>query len=148
MYRTVYVSSASRGSEEKDIRQILEQSHRNNAALGVTGALLFHDGNFLQILEGERDAVEALYARIGRDPRHRGMLRLLGYACDTRLFAQWTMGYADPAALQGAEPGIVQSLWTLCSELGGAEQGDARIRTMVGTFMRSFERRWASQRAG
>lgn len=148
MYRTVYVSSASRDFEESDIRYILEQSHRNNAARGMTGALLFHEGNFLQILEGERETVEALYALIARDPRHRGVLRLLGYDCDTRLFAQWTMGFADPAALQNADAGIVQSLWTLCDELGGAEQSDARIRTMVGTFASSFERHWEGQRAG
>jgi hypothetical protein len=47
---------------------------------------------FLQMLEGGRDAVNALYANIVRDPRHRDVT-LLDYAEITeRRYASWRMG--------------------------------------------------------
>ena len=38
--------------------------------MGITGLLLFIDGGFLQMLEGEERAVRELYTRIAADRRH------------------------------------------------------------------------------
>ena len=46
-------------------------SRRNNRQLDVTGCLLLAGPLFAQVLEGRRDAVEPLVARIAADPRHR-----------------------------------------------------------------------------
>lgn len=54
-----------------DVKDILQISDRNNQAAGITGALCLSNGIFLQQLEGDRTAVNALYHRILKDSRHK-----------------------------------------------------------------------------
>lgn len=49
----------------------------NNERAGITGMLLYKDGNFMQLLEGEKEAVLRLHKNIIVDPRHKGFLTLL-----------------------------------------------------------------------
>ena len=73
MLQLVYISSAV---GKPDVGAILAVSRRNNARDDVTG-LLYADGvRFLQALEGPADKVEAAFARIGADPRHRAVVVL------------------------------------------------------------------------
>jgi hypothetical protein len=62
---------------EEELIQLLETSRQNNAKIGVTGMLLYKDGNFMQLIEGPEEAVRALHAKISIDPRHRGLMTLL-----------------------------------------------------------------------
>ncbi|ARV18011.1 hypothetical protein AEP_01058 [Curvibacter sp. AEP1-3] len=54
-----------------DVKDILQSSARNNQAAGITGALCLSNGIFLQQLEGDRTAVNALYHRILKDSRNK-----------------------------------------------------------------------------
>ncbi|MCX4198446.1 BLUF domain-containing protein [Methylobacterium organophilum] len=71
LYRLVYASKNLLQGPEPEamaaVRQILDASRRNNAALDVTGALMFNAGAFAQVLEGPRQGVEATFERIQRD---------------------------------------------------------------------------------
>lgn len=104
LLRLVYASRAtfSAGSDiagvSSDMARILMQSRRNNPAKGLVGALYFADGCFFQCLEGPADAVDALYARLHDDPRHRD-LEVLGRAVIERMsFAGWSMKFVPNAA--------------------------------------------------
>ena len=78
---------------------ILEQSRRNNPALGITGMLCVSDDVFIQVLEGGRDEVCELYNAIVRDDRHQHV-RLLSYEEITeRRFGNWTMGQVNIAKI-------------------------------------------------
>jgi hypothetical protein len=90
-FRLTYVSSASRGFAPAELEAILAAARANNAAEGVTGLLLFHDGNFLQTLEGDEQAVRRIYARIECDPRHGGCIVLERRSVPSRLFGEWAM---------------------------------------------------------
>jgi len=68
-------------------------SRRNNARVAVTGMLLYHDGNFMQALEGPREAVTRVFGRIERDARHGGSLVLLQADRPQRLFTEWSMAF-------------------------------------------------------
>lgn len=83
----VYASSASKLMSDSDLAEILRVSRRNNEAAEVTGALLYADGTFMQVLEGEPSAVEATYLRVSRDPRHRSSAVMLRAHVETRSFA-------------------------------------------------------------
>jgi hypothetical protein len=74
------------------IKQILDASIRNNRRSGVTGYMVFDDRIFAQVLEGEPQAVEATYARIGKDPRHDGLVLLESSRQSVRAFPDWAMG--------------------------------------------------------
>lgn len=89
----VYFSSSVRLFQEEDIQCILQQSRHHNAQAGITGVLLYLHGNIIQVLEGDKKAVAALYQRIEVDPRHRDVTCVLNHSIQERLFSTWSMGY-------------------------------------------------------
>lgn len=95
MFFLVYVSIAAEPSSGEDLNTLLTTSRKNNASLGVTGMLLYKDGNFMQVLEGEEDTVRGLYQKITTDTRHRGEITLLEDYTDGRQFSDWSMGFRN-----------------------------------------------------
>lgn len=94
-YQLVYISSAV---GQVDGEAVLAVSRRNNARDGLTG-LLYADGRrFLQVLEGERAAVEWAYQRIAIDPRHRALVVLSQRDVAEREFGPWEMAERAPGA--------------------------------------------------
>jgi len=94
LVRLLYASRSASQIDEPLIASILERSRKYNLEHGITGILCTSSpGNvFLQLLEGGRTAVNALYGDIVRDPRH-GDITLLDYAeILERRFASWRMG--------------------------------------------------------
>lgn len=91
----VYVSSATLQFSGEDLRALLATCRENNAELGVTGMLLYKDGNFMQVIEGDEEAVRGLYARIEADPRHGGEITLQQGFTERRQFPDWSMGFRD-----------------------------------------------------
>ena len=90
-----YVSTATRELSQDDLNELLAQCRKNNAKLGITGMLLYKDGNFMQVLEGEETAVRSIYAKISGDPRHKGEILLQQGTEEERQFPGWSMGYRN-----------------------------------------------------
>lgn len=89
----VYVSAAANADMSASaLEALLKRARRNNRANGVTGVLFFADGNFIQALEGPKQAVEETFARISRDPRHYQILELYRAPIEERNFPDWSMG--------------------------------------------------------
>ena len=88
-----YVSVATTDMTDADIAAILSQSRTNNVAHELTGALLFHAGRFIQILEGPDEEVLARFALISDDPRHRNVQKITEKFIAVRQFPEWTMGF-------------------------------------------------------
>jgi hypothetical protein len=93
MYHLLYVSSAVNLFSDRQLEELLEVSRTNNSSRGVTGLLLYVGGNFIQMLEGEKEVVLATHMRIANDPRHRGLITLLQGDCAKREFHDWSMGF-------------------------------------------------------
>jgi hypothetical protein len=93
MIQLLYVSGASREMSERDLEDILRTSRKNNRDNGITGMLLWADGVFIQILEGEPDRVRRLVSRIQSDPRHCYFMVMHEQTTDERLFSDWSMGF-------------------------------------------------------
>lgn len=93
MIQLIYASAAAEGLGQDDIGQILEASRRNNRTAGLTGILLNLDQSFLQVLEGEAEAVHAIFTRIRRDPRHARVTPYPEIPIQKRSFGDWSMGY-------------------------------------------------------
>ena len=91
MYQLVYVSTAARPFKNPELAELLEKSRQNNAADGVTGMLLYHDGNFFQVLEGDYDAVSRVFRRVERDPRHQAVSVIYEDEADKPAFNEWSM---------------------------------------------------------
>lgn len=100
MRQILYASNTSRDTPNALLEEILAVSRRNNAACGVTGLLLYIDGGFMQVLEGEGIAVEATFARIRADKRHWNTSLMLDRDAP-RAFVDWSMGFQRPPHQDG-----------------------------------------------
>ncbi|WP_217989579.1 EAL domain-containing protein [Sphingomonas lenta] len=102
LYRLVYYSrNAIWGLDEEvraSVQNILAASRRNNAEAKVSGALMFTDGYFAQVLEGDRAEVERVFERIQLDDRHSDVQLLSFEAVPTRVFPTWSMAFVGNSA--------------------------------------------------
>ncbi|WP_139226513.1 BLUF domain-containing protein [Sulfitobacter marinus] len=89
----IYFSTAVARLNEAQISDLLKQSKANNARDGLTGLLVYHDRLFFQIIEGDRDKVEACYNRIQKDQRHRKLFLMWEGDSEKRAFDDWKMAY-------------------------------------------------------
>lgn len=95
MLSVTYVSVADPLIGDEDIAAILVSARRNNLRDELTGALAYNGHNFLQLLEGPADKVDACLAVIREDPRHSGMIEVRRRTVEARNFGEWAMLY-DP----------------------------------------------------
>lgn len=93
LYQLTYRSLAAEGITAADIRDILEASKSNNATKEITGCLVYNEGYFVQLLEGEKEVVQELYRNIERDKRHSMAEILSEGETLERLFPDWKMSY-------------------------------------------------------
>jgi hypothetical protein len=92
--RLVYASFAPAPVSSRDLMAILEVARFRNRKDDLTGLLCYADRLFLQVIEGPPEAVCETFYRILRDTRHC-RIRLLDFRhTPTRLFDDWTMGFA------------------------------------------------------
>lgn len=93
--RLLYISRSkldpARGAPAAQVRHIAAASSVRNAAVGLTGSLLFVDDHFVQVLEGEAEAVEATFERICCDFNHSEVRLIDMVSVKERLFAGWGM---------------------------------------------------------
>lgn len=98
--RLIYASHAAHIIYLEDIKDILATSRRMNAERNVTGMLCHGNGRFIQYLEGEAEAVDALYAHVQSDPRHKDIQLLDRQIVMQRLFPDWNMGFISALDLR------------------------------------------------
>jgi hypothetical protein len=101
-YQIIYSSVSSTPMRLDELEDLLEQAQANNASDAITGALVYVDGLFLQVLEGQRSSVEALMGRISRDLRHETVQVLQAGDVPAATFSNWTMAYVSATAEQVA----------------------------------------------
>lgn len=95
MYEITYCSSASPLLLAEDISAILEKARDFNTKNNITGCLLYHNREFIQILEGEKETVRNLFAKIGEDDRHTNIVLLAEGGKEERVFYNWSMAYHE-----------------------------------------------------
>jgi hypothetical protein len=99
LVRLLYASRSTGPASPDTIEAILAQSRRHNPGLGITGILCQSGDVFIQVLEGGRGPVNALYNQIVRDARHKDVVLLSYEEIHERRFAGWTMGQVNLAKI-------------------------------------------------
>ena len=97
VYQVVYHSLATSPQPDSAANsELLRQARAYNEAHEISGILLYAEstGEYLQVLEGEREVVQKLYENIRRDPRHERVFTLGESQIAERNFADWRMGFA------------------------------------------------------
>ena len=93
MHLIIYISDYTGNPKEigRDIIKIHKSSVKNNPSLGITGVLFYHNGKFLQVLEGMQEHLEHLMTALENDPRHAGITRIVDTEVAKRGFPDWQM---------------------------------------------------------
>lgn len=97
----IYASTATVPFDGPALVSLLDKARQNNEGLAVTGMLLYTDGNFFQVLEGDEAVVAHLFEMIGRDKRHDRVVKIILEPIAERAFGNWSMGFTSmtPAEL-------------------------------------------------
>lgn len=94
MYYLVYISTAVKLLDDEDLRAILIASRKKNTVRNISGLLLYSEGVFIQLLEGDKMEVELAYKGIELDRRHKNLIILATGEYEKRMFPNWSMGYS------------------------------------------------------
>jgi hypothetical protein len=95
VFQLIYRSTATRHLHSHELIALLDRSRDNNLRLGLTGMLLYREGEFMQLLEGDEETVRRRFDIISRDRRHKWVSLVMTGAAAERDFAEWTMGFCD-----------------------------------------------------
>ena len=93
--------------------------------------LLYSDGNFIQVLEGDQILIDALYNKILMDDRHSGKLKLMEGTLEKRNFPDWSMGFKSLSPEEYLEISGYKSLKNIESQISKEEHP-------IIAFMKSF----------
>jgi hypothetical protein len=93
MYYLIYLSAGTNWFSQTELEELLRISVENNRRNNVTGLLLYAEGNFIQMLEGEEETVKQTYRKISQDLRHKGVTPIADGPMDARIFPDWAMGF-------------------------------------------------------
>lgn len=73
-----YVSTAADELTFEETKDLLHETRDSNNKKNLKGILLYSEGNFFQVLEGEKKEVLKLYEKIKKDPRHYNIIQIVG----------------------------------------------------------------------
>ena len=112
MHLIVYISDSLVPEEEINtvLAEITDVAKQRNLALGITGLLFYHQGKFLQILEGKKANLEELMGSINRDVRHKNVDVLVDEPIEIRSFSDWNMDSLNLSALHEIEPELLRAV--------------------------------------
>lgn len=93
LFELIYRSEADANVSSDDVMQILNAARDFNKQNGFTGCLLYNNHQFVQVLEGEFNALNVLYGKIRRDGRHKKVVTLHMQEIESRSYPDWTMAF-------------------------------------------------------
>lgn len=120
--QVIYTSEANESLAEPEVLDILRKAQFKNQAMRISGLLLYKDGRFMQLLEGEPSAVTALLEVIAKDPRHKNLVVTDEFPVDKPSMPTWAMGYFSPTADEAARKANLfvmspEDVQSICSAL-------------------------------
>ena len=93
MKNFIYISeyNAPDSPAKSVLKEIIEEATRFNKKHDITGALFFHNNVFLQVIEGDCNAVDELFEKIRIDKRHKNVQVIYDNSIQQRHFPGWRM---------------------------------------------------------
>jgi len=100
MYQLIYISSATQMLTEAEFMEVSRHALDQNNEPAITGTLIYKDGSFMGVLEGEQEIVAQIYENISHDPRHTLVSIIQEGPIAAREYDKWVIGYSNS---QGGE---------------------------------------------
>ena len=115
-----YASSASTKPSADELRILREEWFDLCSNAGITGLILYRDGNFVGYLEGETDPLTRVFAAIRLDRRHHLVTVVWNEPCERREFDTWSMSDSLPVEATRREPVALRLGYDLLRAMWGA----------------------------
>lgn len=131
LFQIAYISDNATGSTSEELSKIMQSiqlaSKRNNTADNISGALMFNQQCFAQILEGDSKTIENTFERIQNDPRHQNV-QVLDYGpIQDRSFPEWAMAFVG----ETNENTQQFSQLSFISNLGGEQNQGSKLQKIM-----------------
>ena len=85
----IYISRADESLRTQGVKEILTHSLTHNNDVSIKGMLMYKEGNFMQVLEGEETQIKSLYEVIKKDSRHNTIVEIYNEQSALPLFDQY-----------------------------------------------------------
>ncbi|MDC6351266.1 BLUF domain-containing protein [Zeaxanthinibacter sp. PT1] len=95
MHAVIYISKAEPSFSKEKIKEMLLRSKSYNQEHEITGCIVYHKQQFIQLIEGSENDVRELYKNIKQDNRHDKVTTLYDNPCGSRLFPNWSMAFYE-----------------------------------------------------
>lgn len=92
LFELAYISRETKRLDLDALTDLLHAARKFNKVNNITGMLLYNEGEFIQILEGDELTVGALFEKIQMDDRHTEVNPLFFREKEKRNFSDWAMG--------------------------------------------------------
>jgi hypothetical protein len=93
--RLLYTSRETDLMGTLSLFNLLNHARQNNTQRGITGHLVYRDGEFMQCIEGPPDAIEHLWQSLQKDPRHHAVQIISRGPTEKRHFSDWSMAFSS-----------------------------------------------------
>jgi hypothetical protein len=133
MKNIVYLSTAVKLMNDDELIEILKVARENNAARNISGVLLYSEGTFLQVLEGNEEDLDSIFGEIQKDRRHKNIIALIDEPISEKNFADWSMGFAS--VKQDKAEGLIGYLkaYDRVESKGGNSPAVTTLKTFIGS---------------
>ena len=86
LHSLCYISNAINLWPQSQLNKLYSFSKQRNKILGITGVLIYHEGTFVEVLEGEKAPLSTLFSKIKMDDRHDQITVMLKTQIAERIF--------------------------------------------------------------
>ena len=93
MITLIYTSTSSFNCSAGELALFLNFVRSENIRLNITGILLYHEGEIMQIIEGEKEIIYELFEKIKVDKRHINVIKLNEFKIVKRAYEEWSMSF-------------------------------------------------------
>jgi hypothetical protein len=95
LYCLLYISRMKEEYNKEDIEYMLNLFREKNKENGISGLMLYYEGNIIQYIEGNKKDVYILYNNIKNDIRHYNITKVIDESVIKRNFVNWQMGFKE-----------------------------------------------------
>jgi len=134
MHQIIYMSHAVAPLTSTQLYQLLALARQRNTKSAITGILLYGNERFVQVLEGEKEAVQDLYERIKHDARHQHVTAYADKAISKRMFTEWAMAFQFSGPKQAAASTGYLGAAETAAEVLGIQSIDASLLAVLRDF--------------
>lgn len=130
-YAISYVSTADISLTRDEIDEVLKWSENWNNDHHITGLLLYSDGNFFQVIEGEKAVILRLFESIMKDVRHHSIIKIFGKEIKKEVFTEYKGAFASEHSKYDEE-----TLERYLNNIQSLDEGSQKVvQTMLNAFV-------------